>query len=98
MKASVALLLALLLHAGAVAAQEADCRAAGTEGYIQAVNDLTRILFNIRFERDEQKLRKLVETGRIPGVDEFAQVEGMVAGARLLELQAQPQPAPTWRP
>lgn len=76
------------------------CRARADEvdSVQRAVDALDATLSRIRFETDHQELRAMVERGGAPGATAWHRVVGLVAGARLLELETQGRQPPAFRP
>lgn len=73
-------------------------RTPDADTYIQAMQDLSAELSRVRFEADHEQLRAMVERGGAPTADGWDRAVGLVAGARLLELETQSKQPPAWRP
>lgn len=73
-------------------------RADEVDSIQRAVDALDVTLSGIRFETDQQELRAMVERGGAPGATAWQRVVGLVAGARLLELETQGRRPPAFRP
>lgn len=63
-----------------------------------AMADLLAALTIVRESSEPEKLRRAVENARQPGATNASVLLGLVAGARLLELETQSKQPPAWHP